>query len=791
MIAALLANQGYAGAAEDSPKFQLEVFINDAPTKLVGTFSRLSDNRFAATRAELTELGVKPPGSGAAEDLMVLDDIPGITYRYDEPAQKMFLTLGDEQRVTKTYDARGAPAAAPLTPPGYGAVVNYTLFAASQKQLGSGLTFSGANATFDSRVFSPFGTLSQTAIVGSTVAKDFDALRLDTTWAYSDPSNVLTYRAGDMISGGLAWTRPIRIGGVQVQRNFAIRPDLVTMPLPTVGGSAAVPSTVDVFVNNLKTYSQEVGSGPYQINNLPMMTGGGDARIVLNDASGRTVETSVPFYASPKLLREDLWDFSVEAGLPRLQYGIQSFDYVLDPVASASVRRGLYDWLTLEAHVEGGAGLVNGGAGVVARVGSWGALSVAGAASRFQDAFGFQTYVAFDTQLWQFNIHASSQRTFGTYNDLASVTALALPPPTAPTPTLPTDSPLYSSNAAIYSTSFFPPKFLDTITMTFPLPLKLGSMGVGFLHLGTTDGKRSDIVNLSYSRPLIYDASLFVSAFFDLKDKKTAGIFAGLSIPLGKSTSASTGVSMTRQGATAVSDASKSIQPEVGSYGWRIQDSEGATTYRSVTGSYRASMAQVEGQAWQSSGSAAGGSVTAQGAISTMGGGVFLSNRIDDSFAVVDVGAPNVDVLYENRAAGKTNAQGQVLIPTLRAYQPNNIAIDPKGLPLDADVSTTQSTVTPADRTGVLVRFGVKTGIQSAIVVFGDKSGKFLPAGTSGKLDGAEEPFVVGYDGKAYVKGLAETNGAVLTVAGGECRASFPYAAQKDTQVVIGPVTCE
>src|SRR5262249_54270872 len=89
IIAALLANQGSARAAEDSRKFQLEVFINDAPTKLVGTFSQLADNRFAATRAELTELGVKPPGSGAAEDLVVLDDIPGITYRYDEPAQKM------------------------------------------------------------------------------------------------------------------------------------------------------------------------------------------------------------------------------------------------------------------------------------------------------------------------------------------------------------------------------------------------------------------------------------------------------------------------------------------------------------------------------------------------------------------------------------------------------------------------------------------------------------------------------------------------------------------------------
>ena len=85
--------------------------------------------------------------------------------------------------------------------------------------------------------------------------------------------------------------------------------------------------------------------------------------------------------------------------------------------------------------------------------------------------------------------------------------------------------------------------------------------------------------------PLVLHTRAPMTSLADLKDKKTAGIFAGISIPLGKATSASTGVSMTRQGATAVTDASKSIQPEVGSYGWRIQDSEGATTYRSVAGS--------------------------------------------------------------------------------------------------------------------------------------------------------------------------------------------------------------
>ncbi|HLF12512.1 MAG TPA: fimbrial biogenesis outer membrane usher protein, partial [Gammaproteobacteria bacterium] len=257
-MAAIFARQDAASAAVESHRLQLEVYMNDTATNLIGSFARLADGRIAARPGELIELGVKVPDSGGADDLVAIDDLPGIAYRYDEPAQKIFFKLGDAQRVTRSYDAR--PGSDPIAParPDYGAVMNYTLFGSTMKQLDhTGFVFSGANASLDTRLFGPYGTLSQTGIVGSTLFKDVDVLRLDTTWAYSDPQTMLTYRAGDTISGGLAWTRPIRLGGFQVQRNFGLRPDLVTFPLPAISGSAAVPSTVDVYVNNMKTYSQD------------------------------------------------------------------------------------------------------------------------------------------------------------------------------------------------------------------------------------------------------------------------------------------------------------------------------------------------------------------------------------------------------------------------------------------------------------------------------------------------------------------------------------------------------
>uniref|UniRef100_UPI0013D0C71D hypothetical protein n=1 Tax=Klebsiella pneumoniae TaxID=573 RepID=UPI0013D0C71D len=56
--------------------------------------------------------------------------------------------------------------------------------------------------------------------------------RVNTTYTYSDAERLITYRAGDFISGGLQWTRPVYLGGLQVQRNFHLRSDLVTIPIP-------------------------------------------------------------------------------------------------------------------------------------------------------------------------------------------------------------------------------------------------------------------------------------------------------------------------------------------------------------------------------------------------------------------------------------------------------------------------------------------------------------------------------------------------------------------------------
>ena len=691
---------------------------------------QLPDRRLAAKRSELAELGIKAPGSGDGGEGVVVNDLPGLSYRYDEPTQSIFFTLGDAQRVRQTYDIRAGSAPSALAPSDFGGAVNYTLFAGSTKSLDTGTTsFSGANASLDGRVFGSFGTVSQTAIVGTTTTRALDMLRLETTYTYSEPEDLRVYRAGDTITGGLDWTRPIRIGGLQLQRDFALRPDLVTLPLPTVSGSAAVPSTLDVYVDNLRVHSQEVPAGPYQITNIPVLSGVGTARVVVQDASGRQIETSLPFYSSAKLLREGLNDFSLEAGLPRLAYGTLSNSYEMEPVGSATLRRGLEDWLTLEAHAEGGARLRNAGIGTVTRLGSFGVLSLAGGGSQTSHGFGGEAYAAFDTQLFGIDFHASALQTSHQYDDLASVTAhqsLAT--------TVVTQVPTLSTVPPRLLTSVRPPRSLDTASISVPLPFDTSRINFGYVHQALADGTRSDLASVSYSRVLFSNVSLYATAFTDLQDHKSAGLFVGVSMPLWSPSPTSqpllgsTSVSSVHSGTTVTTDVVKPMVPEPGSYGWQVRDSEGASPYREVAGSYRTPVGEFDGLI-QQSGRSLGASVQAQGAIAAMGGGVFFATRIDDAFAVVEAGAPGIGVFYENRPVGKTNADGQLLIPDLRSYQPNKLSIDARDLPLNADAPMTRDVVAPSDHAGVLVNFGVVADDKSAVVLLTGQDGEGHCAG--------------------------------------------------------------
>lgn len=753
----------------------LEVFINEEPTDLIGAFVHRSDGELASSPEELAELGIKPRTK--AQDrtgLISLDRLPGLTYRLDEAAQRLYVSTGDAGRAPRVIDLSVTADQERLKPRSdTGAVLNYALFAGSNALFeGDGALFRGVSGSFDGRLFSRFGTLNQSFIAEYSDGALNGFTRLNTTWAYSDPERLLTFKAGDFISGGLSWTRPVYLGGLQMRRNFSLRPDLVSLPLPSFSGTAAVPSTLEIYTQNARTYSGDVSSGPFRVVNLPVFTGSGEARVVLRDRFGRETVTTLPFYTSSMLLREGLLDFSVEAGFPRRNFGLRSGDYDERVYGIASVRYGLTNWLTLEGHVELGEDLVNAGAGVAFPLGTYGAASVALAGSRSGGQTGGLVNATLELRHNDWSFYGRIQRAFDSYQDVASITA---------------DRVSVGSGLPVFSAGV--PRAVDQVAIGVPMPLDLSSLNLSYTHLKDADGDRSQILGLSYSQRIFERGNLYASAFTDLEDDDSFGVFAGVSFPLGGDVNVTTGVESRPDGVNGFVELAKSEKLENGSFGWRLRTSEGETPDRRASASYRASFARFEA-AIQQHDNKVRATAQVDGAIVVAGGGVFATNRIDDAFAVVDVGASDVVVKHQNRPVGRTNRQGRILVPRLNSYERNTVSIDPENLPVDASVPATREVVVPAYGSGVVLDFGVSDTPNAALVELVDADGIPLPVGLSGRLRDGDE-FVVGYDGQAYLTGLRARNALmVLRQDGTSCSAEFSYESDPGSQVTIQGVTC-
>jgi outer membrane usher protein len=766
-----------AAAGHGTP-LQLEVFVNGEPKNLIGAFIRLDDGRMAVRARELGELGIAVAEEIRSDDLVILDDMNSLTYAFASDTQTIDFSVTPEGLMLHRIDAGNGHGYAPAQT-GYGATLNYSVFSSASTNLNSQvIAYSGISGAFEGRVFGDYGTVWSSGIARDMQEFDNGFVRLETAWDYDDPEKILSYRLGDTISGALPWTRPIRMAGLQIQRDFSMRPDIITMPLPSISGSAVVPSTVDVYVNNAQVFSSEVPAGPFEIANIPVVSTGGQARIVVRDAAGRESMTTAPIHASSLLLKPGLYEFSAEVGNARHQFGIESNAYSDIPMGAATVRYGWTDTITLESHAEVTPRLLNVGLGHVAQLTPWLRASGAVSCSTYESEVGAQIFAALEFESATFTGRLSTQRTFGTYTDLGWVTAAAEGDKFRP------------NDIGLDLTDIRPPEVLDQLSLGFPLGFSRSQISLNATHLERAGNEPQYIVAAAFSGALINNATLLATAFKDLGRSDHAGAYIGISMPLGQNGSLTSSMSHDRGGMGYGVEYSKPRGREPGSFGWQARVVEGASPQHMAAAAYRGTYADVQGRALHY-GESVTGSAEVNGAIVASGGGIFLTHRIDDAFAVVDVGVPNVDVFHENRRVATTDSSGRALVTGLRSYETAKISIDPLSLPVDAQLPEAEVKVTPADRNGIAVNFNVDGSANAALVVLRAPDGKFLSAGSVGRIEGKGEEFIVGYDGQAFVSNLSDTNSIVIESENGTCRATFVHVEEPGRQVRIDPVICQ
>jgi outer membrane usher protein len=717
---------------------------------------------------ELHDLGIWVPESAPRQPggEVFLSDLPGLQWIYDQQNQMVKVTAGAGALLPQVLQpVKFAVSEGHRTiESGTGLTLNYDVvstFASGQ---------AGAAGSFEARAFSPYGIVSSgwLGYAGASsdgAASPTRAVRLDSTYSFADVDTLVRYAAGDFITGGLAWTRPVHMGGFQVREDFTMRPDLVTFPLPTIGGSAAVPSTVNVLADGNLVVASPVGAGPFQVPQLPVVTGAGNITMTVTNALGQQVTVTQPFYASSSLLAPGLHSFAAEAGWVRRNWGVVSNDYG-KIAATGMFRTGVTPKFTFEASAEGTPGAVMAGAGGVAQIGTLGVLNFSAAASNGGGHTGGLASAGAQRIGRKFSLGASAIFATHTYRDIAAVNGGGV---------------LTKQFSGFASLSL---RHFGTAGMALA-GVDQGP-GENLIPLNSYAAQHSRVLSVNYSRAIGH-MSLYVSEFMDFGSAiRRPGFQAGLTIPIGtrnmvdiSGTSAGNGQIYAQQPA-----------PQVGDWGYQALASVGNSTHLFAEGTYKSPGGLISAGIDQNAGQLTG-RVETQGALSFVDRAVFASNLINDSFAIVDTDSmANVHVLQENRAVGVTDSSGRLLVPDMRAFDVNHIAIEATDIPADVTVNDTARVVRPQDRSGVVVKFPI-TVSHGALVRLTDETGEPIPLGSVARLKGVEAAAPVGYEGEAYMEGLAPHNKLTVTLPDGRtCTVAFDYKPVHGEIPTIGPLRC-
>jgi outer membrane usher protein len=234
-------------AARREQDLYLAVSHGETPTGLI-VHARLVDNRLYVTAAELLAIGLQVSPQDE-QSWVALDTLPGLSYRYDIPTQALVLYAPPNLRQQQHLGYQ-------LPPPvevhrDHGLLFSYDFYAREWQHSNSASLGTSVNW------FGNYGSLEISG-VSRHGDENIGYRRLDSRWTYSDPQRLWTWTAGDLISGGHYWNRPVRMAGLQWRRNFDVRPDLITIPVPRFAGSAALPSSVELYVNNILQYGDAI-----------------------------------------------------------------------------------------------------------------------------------------------------------------------------------------------------------------------------------------------------------------------------------------------------------------------------------------------------------------------------------------------------------------------------------------------------------------------------------------------------------------------------------------------------
>ncbi|OTN13901.1 fimbrial protein [Acinetobacter pittii] len=774
----LSAHQAF-GSDQGYVQLFLNISVNSNVSKDLISVRQDQDRKLYIRSRDLKTLRLKMGEHILDNQWVCINDLNGIQFKYLENEQSLNLKVPSNMLTGYSVDLNGQQITSPQLlkmKPLNAAILNYSLY---QTMTNDENVFSGtAEGIFNSAIGNFFsGVLYNGSNENSYSHEKW--VRLESKWQYVDPEKIRIYTLGDFISNSPDWGSSVRLAGFQWSSAYSQRGDIVTSALPQFSGSAALPSTLDLYVNQQKIYSGLVPSGPFDIKQLPFISGN-EVTLVTTDATGQQSITKKPYYFSSKILAKGINEFSVDVGIPRYNYGLYSNDYDDATFASGAIRYGYSNSLTLSGGAEASTdGLSNLGTGFAKNILGIGVINADIAASQYKDENGYSTLLGLEGRISKnISFNTSYRKVFDNYFDLARVSQVR-----------------YLKDNQINAESQNYLNYSALADEIFRAGINYNFYAGYGIYLGYNQIKYSDnsykLLSTNLSGSLDKNWGFYASAYKDYENHKDYGVYFALRYTPSSKVNAITSVSSDSGSLRYRQEIFGLSEPQIGSFGWGgyvERDQDANENNASVYASYRARAAYLTGR-YNRFGDNDQVAVSATGSLVAAAGRIFAANEIGDGYAVVTNAGPQSQILNGGVNLGTTDKSGRFLIANLRPYMSHHIYLDPSYLPLEWEVSSTNQTAFVGYRQGTLVDFGAHQVI-SGLVKLVDQNNSPLMPGYTVRINGQQDG-MVGYDGEVFIPNLLKQNKLEVDLLDhGSCQVDFAYKNTQYSTKKLGPYVC-
>jgi len=642
-----VTNSAFQASGSDRGYIQLflNISINSNTSTDLISVHQDQDKKLYVRARDLKALRLKMDEHIPDSQWVCINELKGIQFKYLENEQSLNLQVPSSMLSDYSVDLNGQSTTntnllkmKPLN----AAILNYSLYhtITNDESIFSG----SAEGIFNSAL----GNFSSGVLYNGSNETSYSHekwVRLESKWQYVDPEKVRIYTLGDFISNSSDWGSSVRLAGFQWSSAYTQRGDIVTSALPQFSGSAALPSTLDLYVNQQKIYSGLVPSGPFDIKQLPFISGN-EVTLVTTDATGQQIITKKPYYFSSKILAKGINEFSVDVGVPRYNYGLYSNDYDDATFASGAIRYGYSNSLTLSGGVEASTdGLSNVGTGFAKNLFGVGVINADIAASQYKDENGYSTLIGLEGRISKnISFNTSYRKVFDNYFDLARVSQIR-----------------YLKENQI---SAEPQNYLSYSALADEI-IRAGinyNFYAGYgVYVGYNQIKYSDnsykLLSANLSGSLNKNWGFYSSAYTDYENHKDYGIYFALRYTPSTRTNAITSVSSDSGRLTYRQEVFVLSEPKINSFGWGgyvERDQDAHTNNASIYGSYRARAAYLTGR-YNRIGDNDQVALSATGSLVAAAGRIFAANEIGDGYAVVTNAGPQSQIINGGINLGTTD----------------------------------------------------------------------------------------------------------------------------------------